>query len=34
MKTNATRILDKLGIAYETRSYDVDPDDLGAEKVA
>lgn len=34
MKTNATRILDKLGIAYETRSYAVDPDDLGAEKVA
>jgi len=34
MKTNATRILDKLGIAYETRSYPIDPDDLGAEKVA
>jgi Cys-tRNA(Pro)/Cys-tRNA(Cys) deacylase len=34
MKTNATRILDKLGIVYETRSYAVDPDDLGAEKVA
>ncbi len=34
MKTNATRILNKLGIAYETRSYPVDPDDLGAEKVA
>jgi Cys-tRNA(Pro)/Cys-tRNA(Cys) deacylase len=34
MKTNATRILDRLGIAYETRSYAVDPDDLGAEKVA
>lgn len=34
MKTNATRILDKLGIKYETRSYEVDPDDLGAEKVA
>ncbi len=34
MKTNATRILDKLGIAYETCSYPVDPDDLGAEKVA
>jgi Cys-tRNA(Pro)/Cys-tRNA(Cys) deacylase len=34
MKTNATRILDKLGVAYETRSYPVDPDDLGAEKVA
>ena len=34
MKTNATRILDKLGIAYETRSYPVDPEDLGAERVA
>jgi len=34
MKTNATRILDKLGIAYETRAYEVDPDDLGADKVA
>ena len=34
MKTNATRILDTLGIAYETRAYEVDPDDLGAEKVA
>lgn len=34
VKTNATRILDKLGIAYETRSYEVDPDDLGADKVA
>jgi Cys-tRNA(Pro)/Cys-tRNA(Cys) deacylase len=34
MKTNATRILDRLGIEYETRSYEVDPEDLGAEKVA
>jgi Cys-tRNA(Pro)/Cys-tRNA(Cys) deacylase len=34
MKTNATRILDKLGVAYETRAYDVDPDDPSAEKVA
>jgi Cys-tRNA(Pro)/Cys-tRNA(Cys) deacylase len=34
MKTNATRILDKLGITYETRAYEIDPDDLGAEKVA
>jgi Cys-tRNA(Pro)/Cys-tRNA(Cys) deacylase len=34
MKTNATRILDKLGVKYETRSYPVDPDDLSAEKVA
>lgn len=34
MKTNATRQLDKLGIAYELRDYEVDPDDLSALKVA
>lgn len=34
MKTNAVRLLDKLGIAYETREYQVDPNDLAAEKVA
>lgn len=34
MKTNAARILDKLGIRYETREYEVDPDDLSAGKVA
>jgi Cys-tRNA(Pro)/Cys-tRNA(Cys) deacylase len=34
MKTNATRILDSLGIAYQLREYDVDPDDLSAESVA
>jgi Cys-tRNA(Pro)/Cys-tRNA(Cys) deacylase len=34
MKTNAVRILEKLGIEYELRSYEVDPDDLAAEKVA
>ena len=34
MKTNAARILDGLGIAYELRDYDVDPDDLGGETVA
>jgi Cys-tRNA(Pro)/Cys-tRNA(Cys) deacylase len=34
MKTNATRILDSLGIAYELREYEVDPDDLSAETVA
>jgi Cys-tRNA(Pro)/Cys-tRNA(Cys) deacylase len=33
-KTNAVRILDALGIAYELRSYDVDADDLSAESVA
>jgi Cys-tRNA(Pro)/Cys-tRNA(Cys) deacylase len=34
MKTNAARILDSLGIAYELREYEVDPDDLSAETVA
>ena len=34
MKTNATRILDNLGIAYQLREYGVDPDDLSAETVA
>ena len=34
MKTNAVRVLDKLGIAYQLRDYDVDPDDLAAETVA
>lgn len=34
MKTNATRLLDKLAIAYETREYEVDPDDLSALTVA
>jgi Cys-tRNA(Pro)/Cys-tRNA(Cys) deacylase len=34
MKTNATRILDSLGINYELREYEVDPDDLTAETVA
>jgi len=34
MKTNATRILDRLGIAYTMREYEVDPDDLSAETVA
>lgn len=34
MKTNAARILDGLGIAYELRTYEVDPDDLRAETVA
>lgn len=33
-KTNAARILDQLGIAYELREYDVDPDDLAAETAA
>lgn len=34
MKTNAARLLDKLGIAYEIRTYEVDPDDLTAISVA
>lgn len=33
-KTNAVRLLDQLGIHYELRSYEVDPDDLAAETVA
>src|SRR5438874_12452575 len=33
-KTNAARFLDSLGIAYELREYEVDPDDLTAESVA
>lgn len=34
MKTNAVRLLDKLGIRYELRDYEVDPDDLDAKSVA
>lgn len=33
-KTNAARILDALGVSYELRDYEVDPDDLSAESVA
>jgi Cys-tRNA(Pro)/Cys-tRNA(Cys) deacylase len=33
-KTNAARLLDGLGITYETRAYEVDPDDLTAISVA
>jgi Cys-tRNA(Pro)/Cys-tRNA(Cys) deacylase len=33
-KTNAVRLLDQLGITYELREYDVDPEDLAAESVA
>jgi Cys-tRNA(Pro)/Cys-tRNA(Cys) deacylase len=33
-KTNAARLLDQMGIHYELREYEVDPDDLGAETVA
>ena len=34
MKTNAARILDRLGISYELRDYEVDLEDLSAQKVA
>lgn len=34
MKTNAARLLDSLGIPYELRGYEVDPEDLTAESVA
>jgi Cys-tRNA(Pro)/Cys-tRNA(Cys) deacylase len=34
VKTNAARLLDSLGIHYELREYDVDPEDLSAETVA
>ena len=33
-KTNAARLLDQMGIRYELRDYEVDPDDLAAESVA
>lgn len=33
-KTNAARQLDRLGISYELREYEVDPDHLEAELVA
>lgn len=34
VKTNAARLLDSLGIRYEVREYEVDPDDLTAIAVA
>ena len=33
-KTNAARLLDRLGIAYELLAYEVDPNDLSAATVA
>jgi Cys-tRNA(Pro)/Cys-tRNA(Cys) deacylase len=33
-KTNAVRLLDQLGVLYELREYEVDPEDLAAETVA
>lgn len=34
MKTNAMRILEGMGIPFEVREYEVDPEDLSAETVA
>ena len=34
VKTNAARLLDSLGIAYEVQTYEVDPEDLSAIAVA
>jgi Cys-tRNA(Pro)/Cys-tRNA(Cys) deacylase len=34
MKTNAARLLDRLGMRYELREYEVDPEALDAETVA
>ncbi len=34
MKTNGARFLESLGIAFEMREYEVDPDDLSAITVA
>jgi Cys-tRNA(Pro)/Cys-tRNA(Cys) deacylase len=34
MKTNAVRILDNLGVSYRLLPYDVDPEDLAAERTA
>jgi len=33
-KTNAARLLDEMGIRYQLREYEVDPNDLAAETVA
>jgi Cys-tRNA(Pro)/Cys-tRNA(Cys) deacylase len=34
VKTNAVRLLERLGVTFELVEYDVDPDDLAAESVA
>ncbi len=34
IKTNAARLLDQLGIRYETREYEIDESDLSAATVA
>jgi len=33
-KTNAARLLDRMGIRYQLLEYEVDPEDLAAESVA
>lgn len=33
-KTNAVRLLERLGVPFALREYEVDPDDLAAESVA
>jgi Cys-tRNA(Pro)/Cys-tRNA(Cys) deacylase len=33
-KTNAARLLERQGVPFELRAYEVDPDDLAAETVA
>ena len=33
-KTNAVRLLERLGVPFDLRSYEVDPEDLAAETVA
>ena len=33
-KTNAVRLLERLGVPFDLRAYEVDPDDLAAETVA
>ncbi len=33
-KTNAVRLLERLGVRFELRGYEVDPEDLSAETVA
>jgi Cys-tRNA(Pro)/Cys-tRNA(Cys) deacylase len=34
MKTNAVRLLERMGVPFELREYEVDPTDLAAETVA
>jgi Cys-tRNA(Pro)/Cys-tRNA(Cys) deacylase len=34
MKTNAVRLLERIGVPFELREYEVDPTDLAAETVA